>query len=805
MRIVQPLWIPKDTLNAVSHAGELLAVAGDAGVDIWSTRFVDDAQTPTTTNVETKERYLITRMTYGAAVYCVRFSPDSKWLAVATGTSTYIYKNNQWTEPVQILPYPALDIAWNRLSRVLAIGMKTIHVFLLLQEEDPDVAGTDAKPPVNVPQNAAEKPAVEPSRELKEQHSVASVVAVSEGPHSDRPFVHVKEITGHQSFVCGLTFDPIGLYLASQSHDRTLKIWKLSTFGLEKSIAKPFEDMTLASRFLRLSWSPDGAHIASVNAVNGLSNVIAIVQRDSWSFDINLVGHQGAIECAAFNPHLFNCPFKSPSLPAVRTMARFAYGRPREPTQQLCFTDYPYSNVFVFVFEEDEFGPRMQLPEMPEQPFPVPPPVVHSAEKETVPPVTSKPLPVTAKTTASLDPSTELPSPHVDTSHLPLKRLKRDTNQTHSQPVHATVAETNAQIRLARPCVRPHWTLPAGINGIYLALHNYEKFSCFEVRTDDGNSSFALASSSWKSYLPSSIVLARASKKCISLACEDGVVHIYSPNGRRLLPPLTLASVACWLECENEFVLCITSTGLLYVWNVDTRRAVHPPVALHPLFHVNAHVGEVKRAASIMHVFVTASGNAVVVLSDGNCFSYDASMQTWIRVSEGWWMIGSQYWDTPFATDALSFLERCTDDEIMKQGRGRFLQRVVKASMLRQGYENYETVVSVRHLESRMASAASNAFAKSYHDALILYAKRIAEEGMKEKLEELCRELMGPPGLRRADEVAVQLGTRVWEPTVASLRKRDLLREVLMAVGRQREVQRITSQYVELLDNLEKS
>ena len=39
----------------------------------------------------------------------------------------------------------------------------------------------------------------------------------------------------------GVCWDPIGSYLASQSDDRTVKIWKTLDWKLEKTITSPFE------------------------------------------------------------------------------------------------------------------------------------------------------------------------------------------------------------------------------------------------------------------------------------------------------------------------------------------------------------------------------------------------------------------------------------------------------------------------------------------------------------------------------------------------------------------------------------
>jgi len=82
-------------------------------------------------------------------------------------------------------------------------------------------------------------------------------------------------------------------------------------------------------------------------------------------------------------------------------------------------------------------------------------------------------------------------------------------------------------------------------------------------------------------------------------------------------------------------------------------------------------------------------------------------MYTWIRLSESWWAVGSQYWDASGlkprsgnnVQGIVGLVERRTDDEVIKLGRGRYLQRILKTTMLKEGYKGLETAMSLGHLE----------------------------------------------------------------------------------------------------------
>ncbi|ORX96152.1 WD40 repeat-like protein, partial [Basidiobolus meristosporus CBS 931.73] len=115
-------------------------------------------------------------------------------------------------------------------------------------------------------------------------------------------------LSDHQGPVKGIAWDPAGKYIATQSDDNSVKIWRTTDWTIQKDITKPFANSTCTTLFRRLSWSPEGSHIAAANAMNGTTPVAAVISRDNWDSDISLVGHSASVEVVKFNPILFNCP-----------------------------------------------------------------------------------------------------------------------------------------------------------------------------------------------------------------------------------------------------------------------------------------------------------------------------------------------------------------------------------------------------------------------------------------------------------------------------------------------------------------
>jgi protein HIRA/HIR1 len=80
-----------------------------------------------------------------------------------------------------------------------------------------------------------------------------SRVIVWSGPREGGgSFERIRVINGHQGFVKGVVWDPIGQYLATASDDKSVKFWKVGgDWSLHKTITKPFEGSPTSTFFQR--------------------------------------------------------------------------------------------------------------------------------------------------------------------------------------------------------------------------------------------------------------------------------------------------------------------------------------------------------------------------------------------------------------------------------------------------------------------------------------------------------------------------------------------------------------------------
>lgn len=51
----------------------------------------------------------------------------------------------------------------------------------------------------------------------------------------------LRRLDSHQGFVKGVCWDPVGEFLATQSDDRSVKVWRTTDWEEEAEIKKPFD------------------------------------------------------------------------------------------------------------------------------------------------------------------------------------------------------------------------------------------------------------------------------------------------------------------------------------------------------------------------------------------------------------------------------------------------------------------------------------------------------------------------------------------------------------------------------------
>ncbi|RDX54814.1 WD40 repeat-like protein [Lentinus brumalis] len=267
----------------------------------------------------------------------------------------------------------------------------------------------------------------------------------------------------------------------------------------------------------------------------------------------------------------------------------------------------------------------------------------------------------------------------------------------------------------------------------------------------------------WLDYLPSPILAVTATPMFCAVAMQDGTLTVYSHTGRRIMPPLSIGSQCCALASSRNMLMLLTVSGMLYVWDVKKQAAKFPPTSVAAILGSSPNL-------TIISASVRPNGAPVIQLSDGVAHSYDSSLCVWTKLSEPWWAEGSDAWQGRQRSNSqltrgaqpLAVLESAISER-MAVDDGR-------AEKVRPTW--WSAALTLGHLESKLHATRALESPQEYKQALLLYSKRIADEGFRGKAEELVKELFGPVYWRPGRDDA-------WSPTVLGMAKRDLLKEVL--------------------------
>ncbi|KAI8328132.1 WD40-repeat-containing domain protein [Chlamydoabsidia padenii] len=288
----------------------------------------------------------------------------------------------------------------------------------------------------------------------------------------------------------------------------------------------------------------------------------------------------------------------------------------------------------------------------------------------------------------------------------------------------------------------------------------------------------------WTDYLTSAILVMTGNRIFSAIGCEDGSILIYSPAGRRILPPIVLDSTPVMMTSNDQWLLCLTATGLLYTWDIIHQKCQLSAVSISPLLRVAQVTDELQPAPSLKDVRIQKNGTPFVITNYHQAFSYDTSMNSWLRISDAWFII-SEFWGSStqqqhplgWLSTALKMTGDSTNDSILALARMD---------------PEVSSTVTISHIENQLAAALVLESTTEYKEWMIYYARRLSKENAQSKVEELCRWLMGPPYMPMENDK--------WEPTILnSIPKHELLKELLPILAQNRQLQRITTEYQSML------
>jgi len=289
----------------------------------------------------------------------------------------------------------------------------------------------------------------------------------------------------------------------------------------------------------------------------------------------------------------------------------------------------------------------------------------------------------------------------------------------------------------------------------------------------------------WLDYLPSpGLVLAATSTFC-AVGMLDGALNVYSPTGRRLMSTLTLDGTATLLSAAKSTLVAITSTGVLYSWDVKKARANFAPTSVRPILSPNGSAHGT--TTGIMSLVARPNGSPIVGATSGVTYSYDSNLCSFVKLSEPWWAEGSDAWSSrPRNTN--------TQQAVVASIESAISERIAPPPGTAERPPWWTSALTLGHLESKLHAARLLDSGVEYKQILLVYAKKIADEGFRNKAEELIKDLFGPiywrPGINKED---------IWDPMLLGHWKRDLLKEVLQVFTRSKTLAKLGLDWQEKL------
>ncbi|EPY53664.1 hira protein [Schizosaccharomyces cryophilus OY26] len=250
----------------------------------------------------------------------------------------------------------------------------------------------------------------------------------------------------------------------------------------------------------------------------------------------------------------------------------------------------------------------------------------------------------------------------------------------------------------------------------------------------------------WMDYLPRPVLLSTGSIHFWAVACDDASLHIYSLTGSRLLPPVMIESKPVFLECNNNFLFCICSNGMTHAWDIPNKKSLFSSCSLAPILDSATQL-QSEEPYIVPHVTtanISREGIPSVSLSTGQTYVYSSFMLSWQRVSDPWWAFGSKHWDSNGIENRdrpLRFYEQQTNEALMEIGRGKFLHKMVEDFTNEEGYEDFERIMTINHLENRIAAARLLHLNDEFLETSESYCKLLMQSGCWQKLEEFLDEV----------------------------------------------------------------
>ncbi|CCD25396.1 Hir2p NDAI_0F00770 [Naumovozyma dairenensis CBS 421] len=415
-----------------------------------------------------------------------------------------------------------------------------------------------------------------------------------------------------------------------------------------------------------------------------------------------------------------------------------------------------------------------------------------------------------------------------DGSHTPsAKKVKRDLEPIDFLDTNLILPNVSfSRIRLATPKIRLKFTYipPSPQSQSVLSPMGKSDSSILKLSVLNGSGTeqtptiITLENTKsqqklFEKMIPNFVTLTTSGTSFWAISTDTGTIYTYSDTGRTILPPLILGVPISFLEAMGSYLLCLTSLGELYCWDLENRKLKFPMNSIYPILNPSQRYSDdiLTRAENVTMCSITRKGVPIVTLSNGNGFIFDEEMGVWCLVSDSWWAFGSQYWNSLSSDNytnendkdgksknerqgnssdemmqviinekgsLINFLETKTNDELNRKNKIKLLQKFSKVVLMKEGFENMEEVVTLSHLENKLLVSLKLKENSEFNQLITLYCIKLSELGYLGRLDDILQWIYNGG-----------------EGDILGKPRKEILKEILIECAKFRHVQRVTTAY----------
>jgi protein HIRA/HIR1 len=174
----------------------------------------------------------------------------------------------------------------------------------------------------------------------------------------------------------------------------------------------------------------------------------------------------------------------------------------------------------------------------------------------------------------------------------------------------------------------------------------------------------------------------------------------------------------------------------MFYRDVKKARANFAPTSVRPLL-LSPNDSASGTTITIASLVARPNGSPIVTATSGVTYSFDSNLCSFVKLSEPWWAEGSDVWSSRPRNSS-------TQQAVVASIESSISERITPSPGTTHRPTWWTSALTLGHLESKLHAARVLDSSVEYKQILLVYAKKIADEGFRNKAEELIKDLYGP-------------------------------------------------------------